>query len=149
MRPIIVAMNNPLSDDPAHALAPFPAGSAGHRLYRLLADRRPNGLLRRGYMQAFDRRNLVAGKVWSMAGARDGARALLDELAGTRATVLVLGDGPRLALGLPRIAIYPCQVGTVTFRQLPHPSGRCLWYNESAHRVLAGMLLEELFDMEN
>lgn len=146
MRVIILGMNNPLSEDPRHALAPYPAGSAGHRLWRLLADRRP-GLLRMDYMARFDRRNLVPGKKWIARGAALLGAALARELADKGRVVLVLGEEPRVALGLEKQLIHPfVGLGGTVWRQLPHPSGRCLWYNDPANRLLAGMLLEELYD---
>lgn len=145
MRPILLAMNNPLSSNPCYALAPFPAGSAGHRLWRLLEARRPD-LYRKNYMDAFDRRNLLPGRTWDQREAnRLGSNLYLD-LAGSGSLVLVLGEGPRRALGLPRKLIHPVAVNGCVFRQLPHPSGRCRWYNDPTNRLLAGMLLEELYE---
>lgn len=145
MRPIILGMNNPLSEDPAHALYPAPEGSAGHRLWRLLADRRP-GLLRMDYINTFDRRNLIPGHRWIARGARLLGDKLRQDLSGSGRTVLVLGEEPRVALCLPKELIHPYPRDGVTYRQLPHPSGRCRWYNDPVHRLLAGMLLEELYD---
>lgn len=145
MKPVLIAMNNPHSDDPRHALYPAPQGTAGYRLWQMLAEVRP-GVTRVSYRDAFDRRNLVLDRVWDSASAR-GAAALLDFPPGT--VVVVLGDEVRRALGLRPCLIHPtADLGLegVYTRQLPHPSGRCRWYNHPTHRLLAGLLLAELYD---
>jgi hypothetical protein len=144
-RPILLGMNNPLSDEPRHALAPYPENSAGWRLWQMLRVRRPD-LLRADYLRAFDRRNLVAGREWCAAQARAAAHSftLGDSCRGR--TILVLGEDVRRALGLPRQLIHPQEVCGASWRQLPHPSGRNLWYNHPTHRLLAGLLLEELYE---
>jgi hypothetical protein len=142
-------MNNPLSTDPRHALAPYPAGSAGHRLWRMLQAVRPE-LFRADYLRAFDRRNLLPGLEWSAARAREAVRGL--ELP-RGSTVVVLGDEVRRALSLERCLVHPRhspdfpEEDAPVFRQLPHPSGRNLFYNSPAHRLIAGLLLSDLFDL--
>jgi len=140
MRAILLGMNNPYGADPEYALFPAPEGCAGHRLWQLLREGAP-GVLRQQYLDAFDRRNLVAG-VWSMATARAVAENF-DPPRGS--TVVVLGAGPRDALRLPEGLVHPHVRGGVTYRQLPHPSGRNPWYNHPTHRLVAGLLLAELY----
>ena len=60
------------------------------------------------------------------------------------ATIVVLGQQVARALGLPPGLIHPVVIGGVTWRQVPHPSGRNLWYNVAEHRTIVGVLLEEL-----
>jgi hypothetical protein len=135
-------MNNPHSADPRYALAPFPRGVAGHRLWSFLHRRRPD-VMRIHYMQAFDRRNLCAGG-WSRREAREVFEAMRPALEGR--TVLLLGEEVRLATGVPRELVLPQVLGGVTYRQLPHPSGLCRWYNDEANRELAALLLEEMYE---
>jgi hypothetical protein len=145
MRPIILGMNNPLSVDPRHALYPWPAGCTGHRIWRLLQRRCQ--VSDAEYLEAFDRRNLVDGD-WSAAKAVRSAEDLRMELTARLSTsvVLVLGEAPRRALGLPKILVHPETRDGVIYRQLPHPSGRCLWYNDETCADLAAMVLEELYE---
>lgn len=110
----------------------------------MLSAVRPD-LLRQNYLDGFDRRNLVPATKWSRRTARWLAQEFLPPCG---STVVVLGEEVREALGLSKRLIHPHLDPElhVTYRQLPHPSGRCLWYNEPAHRLLAGLLLSELYD---
>lgn len=56
-------------------------------------------------------------------------------------TVLVLGEEVRAAFGLPRLLIHPLTRDGVTYRQIPHPSGRTRFYNDPDCRAL----IKELF----
>lgn len=144
MRPILLGMNNPLSRDPRHALFPSPPGCTGHRILEMLRERRTVTISQ--YLRAFDRRNLVSGERWSSARGSAGADELVRELMGSGRTVVVLGSETRRALGLERVLIHPVTAHGVHWRQLPHPSGRNLWYNDPACRALAADLLAELYD---
>lgn len=135
-------MNNPHSSNPNHALYPHPPRVAGWRLWQMLEARRPVG--RAAYLRAFDRRNLVMGRLWSVELARVSAAEMRPGLAGR--TVLLLGVEVRRAFGIPPLLLHPQEVGGVIWRQLPHPSGLCRWYNDPDNRGVAGMLLEELYD---
>lgn len=141
MRPktILVGMNNPLSRDPRAALWPDPPGCAGHRLWTMLHAR--CGCSPGEYARAFERVNLVVGREYDPRRARAAAERLSEEWAGRR--VVVLGSAVRTAFRLPPVLATPVLSRGVTFRQLPHPSGRCRWYNDPKHRAVAGMLLEE------
>jgi hypothetical protein len=144
-------MNNPLSDDPAYDLYPYPEGSTGWRLWKML----PDGMLRADYLSAFERRNLLRARTWSKPMARMAAAELLPSLAGR--TVVVLGSEVRAALGLPKsepLGQYYANLGTgfaaVNFHWVafPHPSGRNLWFNQPenyarAREVLTGLLVDE------
>lgn len=150
MKPLILGMNNPLSDDPEFDLYPYPEGSAGHRLWKLL----PEGTTRNQYMAAFDRRNLLHARKWDAREARHAAQDLLPELVGR--LVVLLGTEVRSALGLP--AVVPLSMHESLLRPdaspgtqimlrwvaLPHPSGRNLWYNNEDNRLRAGDLLDRI-----
>lgn len=147
MRPLLLGMNNPLSDDPEFDLYPYPEGSAGHRLWKLLGE----GISRSRYLAAFDRRNILRAREWNAADARAAAATLLPDLVGR--TVVVLGTQARSALGLPKVAPLIEQsasvpgkscMGRMTWVALPHPSGRNLWYNSPENRARAGGLLMDL-----
>lgn len=149
-KPLLLGMNNPLSDDPHYDLYPYPDGSAGHRLWQLM----PEGMTRGEYLRAFDRRNLLRAREWSAPAARRAAAALLPELHGR--VVVVLGTEVRAALGLPKVLPLTRQEArlplgaagdrVVRFEwvALPHPSGRNYWYNDDANREAARALLSEL-----
>lgn len=86
------------------------------------------GISQRDYELAFDRRNLEDGPLVPRAGDR----------------MVLLGDEVRRAFEVERIFIHPQVRRGVEFRCVPHPSGRCLYYNNSLNRNLVGMMLEDL-----
>lgn len=142
MRVVLLGMNNPLRAGPKYALFPAPAGCTGHRIYQLLRSKLPH-LLRQDYLNGFERVNLVDSKLWSRRAAQQAAPGMVQRMAGR--TVVTFGEEVRLALGLPKLLLHPQQVHGVTWRQLPHPSGRNLWYNDEKNRDLAATLLAELY----
>lgn len=131
-------MCNPLSDDPKYALYPLPPNSAGGRLCQMLRD--CTGVSKAEYIQGFERINLVIGD-WDARDARAAAEEFVRTHQGRR--VVILGSSVRIAFRLPPVLVEPVVSRGVVFRQLPHPSGRCRWYNDPKHRALAGMVLEE------
>ena len=138
MKPLLLGMNNPLSDDPEYDIYPYPEGSAGWRLWKML----PEGTTRAQYLDMFDRRNLLRAREWAVPAARTAAAFLLPELAGR--TVVVLGAQVRAALGLPRTEpLVWRRSGPFKFDWIavPHPSGRNLWYNEPGRRDEVGAML--------
>ena len=152
MRTILLAMNNPVSSDPLHALFPYPPGCAGHRLWEMLREYawevEERDVTRRAYIDGFERRNVLSARTWSRVEAREAGRMLLPELAGRR--VVVLGVQTLGALGLDRLpwgrwsAASPSLFGPhepLAYCCLPHPSGRCREYNDPATRALAGRTL--------
>lgn len=145
MRPILVGVNNPVSSDPAHALFPYPEGCTGHRLLEMLRTRIPEAT-RGQYLSRFDRRNVVSSKVFDRKMAQKGAADLFSEFFGSSRTIVLLGADTAAAFGIPRLLIHPQMIGGCTYRQIPHPSGRNLWYNETENRLLVSMLLEDLFN---
>jgi hypothetical protein len=150
-RPVLVGACDPRSLDPAHAFWPDLPGSSGHRVLELIRVVRP-GAMSGEFLRAFRRENLCQTPVWDNAEARGRAMSLLLCLEpGT--DVVILGEDARravdAALGLPHLLIHPQEIRGargVRVRQLPHPSGRCRWYNHPMHRLVAALLLGELYD---
>lgn len=136
---ILLGMNNPLSVDPRYALWPDPPNCAGWRLWKMLHDH--TGATPKEYREGFERLNLVQFRTWDPAAARSAAEEFVRMHQGRR--VVVLGSSVRTALRLPPVLVEPVLSRGVVWRQLPHPSGRCRWYNDPKHRAVAGMLLEE------
>lgn len=143
MKPMLIGMNNPLSTRPGYELYPAPEGCTGHRIWQMLTSR--TDCTRMDYIQTFERRNLVVGIHYDRAAAKKSAGKIVQELFGTRRTIVVLGEDVRKAFGLEKNLIHPQEMHGCTWRQLPHPSGRNLWYNSESNRVAAAMLLEELY----
>ena len=150
MRPLLLGMCNPLSDDPEFDLYPYPEGSAGWRLWKMM----PQGTRRGQYLDMFERRNLLRARAWDQTKAREAARALLPELGGR--LVVVLGTQVRAALGLPlaeplavtetRVLAVDGRRAPITFSWLafPHPSGRNRWFNQPENMARARDLLQSL-----
>jgi hypothetical protein len=90
------------------------------------------GITREEYRDRFDRR---AGN----------SVAALKETPPSRGTVVVLGREIAEAFDLPDVGwIIPLVRDGVAWRQVPHPSGRNPWYFVLEHRLVVGLLLEEL-----
>lgn len=149
MKPIIIGMNNPISTRPGHELYPSPEGCTGHRLWQMLNAR--TGASRTAYLDAFERRNLVIAQQWDRIVARARAYEIVLELHGSGRTVLLLGRAVREAFnfvlggGLPPLLVHPQEAGGITWRQIPHPSGRNRWYDVEENRKVVELLMEELY----
>lgn len=145
-KPLLLGMNNPLSDDPDYDLFPYPEGSAGWRLWRML----PEGTTRSQYLRAFDRRNLLRARKWSAPAAREAAKLLLPELMERTGYVVVLGRAVRIALELPASEPLDCKWYNSGGKQyfpwiaFPHPSGRNRWYSDPKNEEAARARLAEL-----
>jgi hypothetical protein len=137
-------MNNPVSSKPEHALFPYPPGCTGHRIFEMLKSRVPD-VTRHDYLDRFERRNLVPYKVYDKKMAREHAAKIEHELFGSGRSVVLFGADVAGAFGHPRLLLHPQVIGGVTWRQVPHPSGRNLWFNLPTNRDLVAMLLEELY----
>lgn len=148
-RPIIVGFFNPHSPDPIHALYPAPKNSAGYRLHRMVAD--VDAEVGKHYVHLFDRRNLYLSmpKVLSSVSHECAARVQIGSIA-VGSTVVLLGHtvvrafSDALSEPIKRTFFHPQVIDGVTWRTMPHPSGRCLSYNDPVFRRLAGMLLADL-----
>jgi hypothetical protein len=128
MTVILVGELNPYGSDPKYALYPQPPNSAGGRLCEKIL-----GMRRRDYV-ALDRVNLCTGH-WSMPAARAHATKLREGRAEDPIFVL-LGRKVATAFGLPGEDFFTCGWWGSLFERearwllLPHPSGRCLVWND-------------------
>lgn len=147
-RPILIGMNNPISQQDGHQLYPYPPGCTGHRLYEMLTERLPS-VSRRQYLDTFERRNLVTGRSWSRPLGQSEAARTFAELFGSGRTIVLLGREVQAAFSIPPVLLHPQVIGGSTWRQIPHPSGLNRWYNVSENRKLVGLLLEELYQAYN
>lgn len=141
-RPVLLGMNNPLSRRAEHALYPDPVNCTGWRIWKMLHAR--TGASQDDYLEAFDRRNLLNAKTWSLADARWAAGEARRDLRDR--TVIILGAEPVKALDLPPVLLHPQVIDGVTWRQMPHPSGQNPWYHKPDNRLVAELLLEELYE---
>jgi hypothetical protein len=137
-------MHNPIRPEPKYALWPSPPGCTGHRILQFLRRQLPD-VTEEQYLETFDRRNLLYETTWDRERARPGAAALQRELEGTRRSVLVLGEEARRLLGLPKrdveIRAHGCR-----WWLLPHPSGRCRWYNADFCKDVASLILQMMYE---
>lgn len=125
---IILGLTNPYDGE---ALAPNPVGCSGWRLWKM------TGLRVEDYL-ALDRRNLFHKSTqWDAFAAGRAFQASLQP----GETVIALGDEVRMALRLPRQLILPMTIAGVTYRQIPHPSGRNLFYNDPVNLTLVETML--------
>jgi hypothetical protein len=163
MKPIIVGLHNPYSSLAGDALVPYPDTSAGGRLFAMLNKIDISVLGRRGfnasahkssYVASLDRRNLcheLHGGRTQRALARTAANEMLLTFP-EGATVILLGREVFLAFNacldnqLQMMLVHPQVVDGITWRWLPHPSGRSTAYNSPVTRTLAGMLLANAID---
>lgn len=144
-KPILIGINNPVSSQPGHELFPYPQGCTGHRIYEMLRSRIPD-VTRKQYLDRFERRNLVPHKIPDRKIARECASKIEHELFGSGRQVVLFGADVAAAFGHPRLLLHPQVIGGTTWRQVPHPSGRNLWFNDQTNRDLVAMLLEELYN---
>lgn len=143
-RPILIGMNNPISSNPDHALYPVPEGCTGNRLWKMLHAR--TGASMGNYRDVFERRNLVKSKVtFDLRHARARAYEITTELRGTGRSIVLLGQEVREAFGHDKLLLHPQEIDGCTWRQVPHPSGRNLFYNSPENVRVVELLLEELY----
>lgn len=160
-KPILVGLLNPYSTLPNNALAPYPERSAGHRLWKTLqcvksfdAHTGWSGFKasydRPYYMEALDRRNLFVDRVPYEPERRKNIAAKMLKTFPQGVTVMLLGTevleafSPILEEPLFKTLIHPQVRNGVTWRLLPHPSGRSRFYNDPATKALVGMLLADV-----
>lgn len=141
MKPILIGMNNPHSDDPRFVLYPCPPGCSGWRVWRMCGEPK-----KRDYLLAFDRRNLWLRKSWNLEKAMRRAPGMWREIQYRK--VVVFGRETVKALGLPRTEPLEWQQAPneVEWCYMPHPSGRCHWYNDPLRLRMASVLLTDLME---
>lgn len=138
--PIFVGMSNPHSQDARDVLAPWPAGTAGHRLW--LMFREATGRSLNDYLDT-ERINLCVS-VWDRAEAGRTVKRLKEYGRLDNRVVVVLGREVAQAFNLGKMEPTSGKlVGTTHFLYLPHPSGRCIWYNKN--RWQAVEILRRIF----
>lgn len=94
------------------------------------------------YLNSFDRRNLLTSMEDDPAEAAKRFKSTL--LSGDQ--VVLLGEAVRRSLDLPKMLIHPLTVDGITYRQIPHPSGRNRFYNDPALKFLVGDMLRSLLE---
>jgi hypothetical protein len=140
LRPVLVGMCNPHRPEPRYALYPVIKGCSGYRVWKMLNER--TGAYRIDYIRKFHRVNLCP-QVWDRRAAEVKAEEIMTWAAGR--TAVLFGEDVRRAFKFPKLLLQPVVFDGVCTIQLPHPSGRCLWYNDPANRDAAGRVLERLF----
>lgn len=144
MRPVLLGMNNPISDDPRHALYPHPPSCTGARLQRF------SGLDKRTYLEVFDRRNVIGGQAWDAKLARSRAPALREELLGRHVVLLgapvnsVMRGGTKYELA--RAFRWTPDGSGGWLALVPHPSGLNHFYNDKLNQELLAIFLQELVE---
>lgn len=158
MRPLLIGQAPGPNTEPSLPLYPVPKTSAGGRLAAIM------GLKRTQYLRHFDRVNLLyqfpgrhkRDDKFPVGLARAAAQAMLPLLGGRR--VVLVGRNVSTAFGLGQLPYHVwdevyCgarQFGpgradsTVRIACVPHPSGRCRWYNSEENRLEARTFWEEL-----
>ena len=148
MKPVIIGeAPSPSATKPVQPLFPFPARSAGARLWRM------TGLSRPEYIEAFHRMYLLPWVCTEYSVCNDHWAAynlISSRLLDGRAVVL-LGQRVWLAFG-GREDVEPLiwYAGSVpAFKPacvalVPHPSGRNLWYNDEHQRGAAANFMRLL-----
>lgn len=133
-RPMLVGELNPYGPRSVFALWPSPPNCAGHRLCHKVMGLDPEDYLRR-----FRRANLCVGR-WSLPAARQEAGLLVTRNSHRPTTFVLLGRKVADAFepmtgrlepftSSERLLMTPGSK-PCTFIALPHPSGRCLAWNE-------------------
>lgn len=128
-RPLILGLDNP--HGAGEALDPrSPPGHAGRRLFEL------SGIELDEYLEAFERRNVCdVDRVYPYYGsAAFGDR-----------TVVALGNAAWMKIHLPAAGFFSSfELGNSRFIKIPHPSGRCRFYNDPANRARVRRLLRRV-----
>lgn len=148
VRPMLIGMNNPLSSMVGHELFPAPEGCTGHRLWVMLNEASGGRILRKQYLDRFERRNLVTGQTWSKTLGRQRASEITSEVFGTGRKIALFGKEVHRAFGFKIEGVDLTQIDAMgcTWWCVPHPSGRNLWYNVPENRAEVGRLMLELYN---
>lgn len=169
MKPLLIGLQNPYSPEPRNALVPFPSRSAGGRLWSVLnalpttahqgLDAWKAAVERDIYAKSFSRYNLLPpDEQPTRKNCRKAAAEMLPLIA-EGSLVILLGIDVLTAFSsalckghkrlehdevLRPVFIHPQVVGGVTWRLLPHPSGRSILFNDPITRTLAGLALSDV-----
>ena len=138
-RVALIGMNNPLSEDPRHALFPHPPGCTGWRIWQMLRAR--TGATKTDYLRAFHRYNLGNERHWHREKAEAYWKILEPTLTENFDTIVLLGAAVRQAADILVSNLYV----TRALIALPHPSGLNRWYNDDRNRQIVEIILEELY----
>lgn len=137
---VLVGEMNPYGSHPRHALFDEPPNSAGGRLRRRILGMRSEDYL------ALARYNLCVG-AWDLARARERAREITASHPGDAIVMLgrkVAGAFDRSGMGAFEVEIVRTFFQANSFVALPHPSGRCLVWNEPGSIPRARSLLRQV-----
>lgn len=140
---LLVGEDNPRSEDPRHALYPYPPGCAGERMARIA------GWGTRGQLMRW-RTNLCL-RAWDEEAARGWALALLRTVNPPWCAIVLLGRKVARAFRAADCLVSDeppftvCYVpGAPPLLLLPHPSGRCRAWNDPNAAARARALLAEV-----
>lgn len=148
MKPVVVGMNNPYSNDQRYALFPHPQKSAGYRLFEMLrqaAYRKNMVVSPLEYANCFERYNLVTGKEWDARAAVFGAQSLLSNLQNRKVVICGKAVAKAFDLKKPDFSLYKRHQHGFDYWIIPHPSGLCREYNDPFNVSRVGDLLLELY----
>ena len=148
MKPVVIGMNNPYSNDPRYALYPHPQKSAGYRLYDMLrqAAYRENMMVSLvNYVDRFDRFNLVTGEEWNVKEAALGAQSLLGTLQDRKVVICGKAVAKAFDLKQPDFSLQKKHQHGFDYWVIPHPSGLCREYNDPFTVRRVGDLLLALY----
>lgn len=136
MKPTIVGMNHPSSSDPGDALELRTANAAGERLWKMALLVRP--VSKSKFDGSFLKMNLSTNSQFPPPRSRvEEVRKFLE---GRKA--VILGRETWKALTGLAASDWFSEVGG--WYLVPHPSGRCLLYNDENFRKRTGSLLVKL-----
>lgn len=141
-KPLLIGMNNPQGNE---ALVATPIGGTGHRIWKMLTIRHPC-MTEKTYENSFERMNILEARVWNTRQARAFAEPVRARMEGR--TVVLLGSGAMLALGLPRAPWMVWSAADTSGGRwcvIPHPSGLNRLYNDVAMVDRVSELLSNLY----
>jgi hypothetical protein len=141
VRPYILGLNNPKG---LPALDPTVPGSAGDRLFRIVTTLRP--MSTEAWLRRTQRYNLLPYPELPRdyrAQARVAADWLGPKISGR--TVILLGSDVATALG--HTAPPFVWADDRDWIQIPHPSGKNLFYNDPVNRLATSVLFHQLMDL--
>lgn len=144
-RPVLVGLDNPLSDDPELALFTHPEGGTGYRLWRMMQEV-DYDFTEWMYLRGFERRNLSPHPCTRSVATKQRLWERLERELQLRKIVL-LGAEVRDAAGIPdspamSFSKSPSRRSEVAW--VPHPSGRNRFYSVAANRITVGRFLLSL-----